>query len=213
MQKVFSSRCAHERQGQSAVSCLQKQKSEASFTPCKYCVQRNWILLNRQRKIKMEKKSSAFSSIIVTLVMVFLITFVVQFALKYLNQTPSTLSAPIPYMSPQAQEIQPVASYPTTEIQSTVEAFYVAPVVSTPIPTIEIPTQSPSFPSIQLTTCIDSPIFSTTNYGQEYIVGMAAKGLTFDIAERSSDSQWVKLAQSNETYEFWIPAVAFCFAP
>jgi hypothetical protein len=163
----------------------------------------------------MEKKNSAFSSIIITLVMAFLATFVVQFALRYLNQTPLSAlapSTPIPYMSPQAPMVQPVASYPTPDIhQGTVEAFY-AQAEPAQAPTLA-PVVVPTLPSIKLTTCIDSPIFSTTNYGQEYIVGVAAKGLTFDIVERSSDSQWVKLAQSNETYEFWIPAVAFCFAP
>jgi hypothetical protein len=162
----------------------------------------------------MEKKSNAGTAF----VMLFLIVVVVfgyHFATKQvgqLNQLDQIATA-ASYTYQQVQET-PLVQIPTADLyQPTVEAFYAAPAVSTPIPTIEIPTQAPALPSIKLTTCIDSPIFSTTNYGQEYIIGMAAKGLTFDITERSSDSQWVKLAQSNETYEFWLPAVAFCFVP
>jgi hypothetical protein len=158
----------------------------------------------------MEKKSSSGTAL---LFLLFVLSIVLgwKFAEKYLGQEQATPIVSTPYAFAQNQ---PVYAPSTLDAhQATVDAFYSVPAESTPIPTIEAPTQPPALPSIKLTTCIDSPIFSTTNYGQEYIVGVAAKGLTFDIVERSSDSQWVKLAQSNETYEFWIPAVAFCFVP
>jgi hypothetical protein len=161
-----------------------------------------------QRINKMERKSNAGTAF----VMLFLIVVVVfgyHFATKSYSQGQLPPAIPTLFSQEPAEQLAYVP--PTSIMQSTVDAFYAAPADSTPVPTLEIPV--PTVPSIQLTTCIDSPIFSKTNYGQEYIIGMAAKGLTFDVAERSSDSQWVKLAQGNETYEFWIPSAAFCFAP
>ena len=121
----------------------------------------------------------------------------------------SEVQAPIVGFPTQPQPTYESYVAPTYDLyQATVEAFYAAPPVQV-VPTFDpIPTPQPS---TRLTACMNTAIYTTTVASEEYVIGYLVQGMTVDIVSRSEDSLWVRMLQSSESYEFWIPAEAFCF--